>query len=165
MIKIKKTWIFFFLVLLGSLYLLFRTDEQYLESTTRELLSLASVSSPMGKTVKTLKRVEKIVKHLHFNVNVQLKFNERMWQARTVNELRSFLMLYFSKMEFLQLKDSHFLVQIEKTNEGKKGDVTFQVHGSQKEASFSCSIKLIWIKKPKWFISNIEVFKCSPISF
>ena len=150
--------------MIGVFVLFFwKNDEKYLKNTTFKLLKLASVSNQETNPIALLKRVEKIAKHLHFDVQFKLQANGQVWEDRSAGEFRTLLLTYFKMGGLAQINGTDLSVQIDPKT--LNGHVRFKLHGQRGEDAVSCNAHFIWIKEKKWFIKNLEVFSCSPITF
>lgn len=152
---------------IGVILILFfwENDEKYLKKTTFKLLKLASVSKQETNPIALLKRVEKIAKHIHFDVQFKLQANEQTWEDRSAGEFRTFLLTYFKMGGVSQITGEDFSIQMDATTPLPQAHVRLKVHGKREESSVSCEAYLLWIKEKKWFLRNLEVSSCSPITY
>ena len=68
-----------------------RGDKRLLMKASQELIDLASAPAPPSD-IAILKRVEKMARHLHFDIQFQAELDGRVYEGRSLNEARSFLM-------------------------------------------------------------------------
>ena len=142
---------------LYGVFKFFESSERYLKKKTELLIHLVSF-----KGVKTdmslISKASQIDQYIHHNVQLNAQYQSRIYQARSLNELRSLLLAYFrsdirQKIEYENLK-----VQIQKGQ--KKAKVLFSVAIYNTDQTLSCNVLLNWLKDKKWFIKKIELKNC-----
>ena len=163
MLKNPQLIILICLIIGSAIFFFLQNDEAYLKKNTLKLLKLASVSNQETNPIALLKRVEKIAKHLHFDVQFKLQANGQVWEDRSAGEFRTLLLTYFKMGGLAQINGTDLSIQIDP--ETLNGHVRFKLHGQRGEDAVSCEAHFTWIKEKKWFIKSLEVFSCSPITF
>ena len=162
---LKKIFLFIILplTLVAGFFLLWESDEKYLRKTTLQLLKEVEAPAVRQNTVAVLRRVNKIVKHFHFDVAFQLETGGQVQKGRSAGELRPLLLIYFQRGGISEITGEELTVQ--KESGGSNYLVRFTALGRHGSNRVSCKVSLIWIKEKKWFIKKAEVSSCSPEVF
>ena len=108
-----------------------------------------------------ISKVSKIVKLIHFDVQVKAEYEGHIYQARSLNEFRSLLMSYFrAGSDKGNLEYKNLRVQLE-DNE-KKALAGFDAFFNRRAQRIFCKVEIGWLKEKKWFVKKIDVHSCRP---
>ena len=149
------------IVLIGFRYFL-QSDEKYLKRKTLYLTSLASVQTTVTN-MGVIKRINKISSFLRFDVRFQGTFRQRTFKAVNLQEIKTFMGIYFNQTQKAIWQAEDLKVEINKKE--KTGYVLLTVKGEWNENKAQCRAKLHWRKEKKWLIHNIEALNCEEYSF
>ena len=138
---------------------LFNSPEKYLLKKTKHLIRLGSqVDTKIS--LSSASKVSEINKYIHHNLQLKVEYEGRIYQASSLNEFRSLLLLYFKagitqKLEYENLKV--------KLKDKKTGELSFSVTFHNTNRVESCEVLLNWMKEEKWFIKTINIENCKKI--
>ncbi|MDE0092525.1 MAG: hypothetical protein OXN83_04495 [Oligoflexia bacterium] len=158
----KAFIIFAFLAVSGfGLYKFFQSPEKYLKKKTEYLINLSSVENSKVD-MALMRKVAKMAKFIHYDVQVKAQYEDQVYQARSLNEFRSLLMAYFKHSSGGgDLEYKNLTVQIK--DDKNRGVVNFDAFFDRGNQKTFCKVVLEWIKEKKWFVKKIEVYSCYPI--
>ena len=168
----------------------FGGDARYLKKTSGKLVRLASAPPAAGSLpdVAILRKVEKIARHIHFDIRFRAEFKGRAHEGKSLNEARSFLLAYFKRAGGAgQNKSGGALFETEDLtvrllprpsgqnqpgqNEAaaaapgakapKRAETSFQIRFQRQGRFFKCRLIWGWIKEKKWRIKTAELSSCS----
>ena len=108
-----------------------------------------------------ISQVSKIVKLIHFDVQVKAEYESHVYQARSLNEFRSLLMAYFRQSSNNNSLEYENLTIQMKDNK-KKGLARFDAFFNRGAQKIFCKIELEWVKEKKWYVKKIDVHSCKP---
>lgn len=148
------------LITVFFLWYFLQNDEKYLKRKTKELILLASFSSPLSE-LKTISRINKITDLLSIDVLLKAEFQEKKRTVKNIQEVKSFLFPYFLQTQNARWDIEHLTVNLEnKTKNNKTAFVSLTVKGTFNNKNLQCNVSLKWKKKRKWLINHIQVFSC-----
>ena len=137
-----------------------QNDAKYLKRKTKELILLASFSSPLSE-LKTISRINKITALLHFDVLFKAEFQGKEQTAKNLQKVKSFMFPYFLQAQNAEWDAENLIVKLEeKTKDSKTASVSLTVKGHFNNKPLQCKAHLKWKKKKKWLINHIQVFSC-----
>ena len=146
-----------------SLYKLFQNPEKYLKNKTEYLIKLASSQNSKADR-SLLSKVTKMVKYIHYDVQVKAQYERQVYQARSLNEFRGLLTAYFkynqAKTKTLEYKNLTVKIQ----NNKETGVAQFDIFFNSTEQKIRCKAVLEWLKEKKWFVKKIEIQSCKKAS-
>lgn len=153
----------YFSLILITIFLLWhfpQNNEKYLKRKTKELVQLASFSSPLSE-LKAISRINKITAFLNFDVFLKAEDQGRKFTAKNLQEVKSFLFPYFLQSQIAKWDAEDLTVKLDKpTKDSKTASVFLTVKGHLNSKPLQCKAHLKWENKKKWLISRIQVFSC-----
>ena len=145
-----------FLALIYGGLQVFKTPEKYLLKKTKHLIHLGSqIDSKFG--LSSASKISEINKYIHYDMRLKAEYEGRVYQARSLNEFRSLLMVYFKAGITQKVEYENLIVELK---DEKTGEVSFSVTFHNTGRFWSCKALLNWIKDKKWFIKNISIENC-----
>ena len=145
----------------------FRTPEAYLKKQTKKLIK--RMDNPAGETknlVSVSSKVSKIAKYIHYDVILSLDYQGKLEKVQSLNEFRSFLSFYFTKVQGGKISYDELVVTISEPAESpekapRTATVSFKFSSTIEAQAISCDTRLEWVKEDKWFIKTIDIKNCS----
>ena len=153
----------FSLIVIGGAFFFFRSDTAYLKKTTIKLIKTVSPMTTPLPQMTLLRKVQSVAKHIHFSVQYEIEWNNRVYQDRSLSKFRAVLTSYFKQIKegkpnTPNKKDLQVTI---KEGEPKSAEVQFPLKVFWREKQANCQVVLHWIKEKKWFINKIKVFSCA----
>jgi len=153
----KKIFILVLLVVLPwQIWKFFQTSSSYLKKKTEKIIRLSSIK-PTESDIALYSRVSKIVKYIHFNIQMKAEYEGRIYTSKSLNEFRSLLISYFKHNSTGAFNYKNLTVQLKNETSGV---VNFDAIFKKNKKSTFCKIILEWTKEKKWYVTKIEVFSC-----
>ena len=161
-----------------------RGDERYLRKTSESLIKQA-LEPPPPQDRMILKRINKMVRHIHPDIQFRAELQGRFYENRSLSEARSFLFMWFkikakpSKAEVsgdLQVRilpaqpanekgtapDGPGGVGGDKPAVSKRAEVLFPLRFQYEEKTWECNMAWGWIKEEgRWLIKTAKLSSCS----
>ena len=146
-----------------------QTPQRYLKKATLDIIKTAQEAKALeagGKQSSLVEykqmagRIERIIRHIHFDIIVKAEYEGQTHASRSLNEFRRLLSLWFAKKVVSEWSYKGLSIHVEESQ--TKAQAHFNISFKKDQKQSDCKVVFKWLKEEKkWRVKNIALNACS----